>query len=417
MKVAIITVLFPCPSETFVLSQIKGLLDRKVDVQIFAREKVAEFELPEFSDKYNLKKKTIYYGEVLDLVPRSKLLRVFTALKLFLKSSNTTRLTLLKSLNYRRFGKKALSLQSFYITYAFSNIGLEQFDVVHCQFGTLGQIAAVLKEVGIIRGSIITSFHGYDISVYLDKVNNNPYTQLFRCGDQFLPISFFWKQKLIKLGCPEDRIIVHRMGVDMEKFQFQPSSQKEHQDRVKLISVGRMVEKKGMEYGLRAIAEIYPSNKTLLYRIVGDGELFDDLKLLVKQLGIDDAVEFVGWKEPDEIMQLMNDSDIFLAPCVTAKNGDQEGIPMVIMEAMAMGLPVISTYHTGIPELIDNEKTGYLVEERDVNGLASKIKMLISNTSIQREFSKAGRIKVEREYNLNNLNNQLVSLYQKIVTK
>lgn len=383
-------------------------------MRIFARDKAVDFELPEVSDKYNLKKRTTYYGGSLNLTQRSKLFRILTALKLYLKSSITTKRSLLKSLNYKIFGKNALTLQCFYTAYSFSNIGLEDFDVVHCQFGTIGRLAAVLKEVGIIRGSIITSFHGYDLSVYLDKVGKNPYAQLFRCGELFLPISHFWKNKLIKLGCPEDRIIVHRMGVDIEKFQFQPTSQKEDSGRVKLISVGRMVEKKGMEYGIRAMAKIYPSNQTLLYRIVGDGELFDELQSLVKSLGIADAVEFVGWKKPNEIMQLMADSDIFLAPCVTAKNGDQEGIPMVIMEAMALGLPVISTYHTGIPELVEDEQTGCLVAERDVDALAKILKALMSCTKSQDEFAKAGRKKIEQEFNSNVLNDRLLSLYQNV---
>ena len=88
---------------------------------------------------------------------------------------------------------------------------------------------------------------------------------------------------------------------------------------------------------------------------------------------------FLGWKEPEQIVELVASADIFLAPCVTAKNGDQEGIPMVIMEAMALGLPVISTEHTGIPELVEDGKTGYLVSERDVDALASRIETLIEN--------------------------------------
>lgn len=417
MKVAIVTVLFPCPSETFVLSQIKGLLDRSVDVHIFAHGKAADFELSDVPDKYNLLKRTTYYETSTDVIPRSKLIRILTALKLFLKSNAATKYSLLKSLNYKIFGKKALSLQSFYTVYSFSNIGLDDFDVVHCQFGTLGQLAAVLKEVGIIKGSIITSFHGYDLSVYLDKVGKNAYAQLFRCGDLFLPISLFWERKLIKLGCPEDRIIVHRMGVDMGQFLFQPRSQKNDEGIIRLISVGRLVEKKGMEFGIRAFAKLYFANKNLRYTIVGDGELFDYLKSLTEILGVSDVVDFLGWKTPNEIVGLMENSNIFLAPCVTAKNGDQEGIPMVIMEAMALGLPVISTYHTGIPELIENEQTGYLVAERDVDALVRSIEILVSNTKKQIKFSKSGRIKVEQEFNSNVLNDRLLSLYQNVINK
>ena len=226
---------------------------------------------------------------------------------------------LLKSLNYKKFGIKAFSLQYFYDAYAFSNLNLDKFDIVHCHFGTLGKFAVILKEVGIIKGCLITSFHGYDLSVHLSKVGKDSYAQLFKYGDLFLPISDFWKNKLVTLGCPKEKIIVHRMGVDTEKFLFQPRSHIDCSSHVRLISVGRMVEKKGIEFGIRAVAKLNSLHQNLHYKIVGDGELLENLQSLAKDLGIDGIVEFMGWKEPNEIVQLMTESDIFLAPCVTAK--------------------------------------------------------------------------------------------------
>jgi len=169
VKVAIVTVLFPCPSETFILSQIIGLLDRGVDVQIFAREKASGAKLPGELAKYNLAGRITYYSTELASIPRSKLLRILNAIQVFLRSSGALKTALLKSLNFIKLGKKALSLQYFYTTHAFSKFSLERFDIVHCQFGTLGQFGAILKEVGIIKGHLITSFHGYDLSVHLDK--------------------------------------------------------------------------------------------------------------------------------------------------------------------------------------------------------------------------------------------------------
>jgi len=416
MRIAVITVLFPCPSETFVLSQIKGLLERGVDVQIFARDKAESTELSDELAKFNLAERTTYYGTELALIPRSKLLRIFKVFNVFFRSSGAIKTALLKSLNFIKFGKKAFSLQCFYIAHAFSKFGLGHFDIVHCQFGTLGQLGAVLKEVGIIQGHFITSFHGYDLSVYLDMAGKNSYAQLFKCGELFLPISLFWKQKLVELGCPEDKIIVHRMGVDIEQLLFQPRSQKDDKGIVRLISVGRMVEKKGMEFGIRAMAKVYPSHPNLRYTIIGDGELFGYLQSLAERLEVSDAVEFLGWKEPEEIVKLMAGASIFLAPCVTAANGDQEGIPMVIMEAMALGLPVISTFHTGIPELIDNEETGYLVAERDVNALAKSINDLVSNLGSQEKLAIAGRKKVEQAFNSHILNDKLLDIYQKVMS-
>ena len=250
----------------------------------------------------------------------------------------------------------------------------------------------------------------------MDKVKKNPYKQLFRLGVLFLPISYFWENKLIKLGCPKDRIIVHRMGVDVDQLLFQPSPHTTNGEIIKLISVGRMVEKKGIEYGIRAFAKLYSTYKNLRYVIVGDGELLADLQELVEKLGVNHAVDFLGWKAPNEIVVLMKRSNIFLAPCVTASNGDQEGIPMVIMEAMALGLPVISTYHTGIPELVVNEYTGYLVEEKDVDALVKVIEKLVLTKNIQISFSESGRKKVEQEFNLKILNDRILAIYTDVIS-
>ena len=172
-----------------------------------------------------------------------------------------------------------------------------------------------------------------------------------------------------------------------------------------------------MEFGIRAFAKLYHSNQNLRYSIIGDGELCDYLQSLADCMEVSDVVEFLGWKTTNEIVSLMENSNIFLAPCVTASNGDQEGIPMVIMEAMALGLPVISTYHTGIPELVEHEQTGYLVAERDVNALVKSIASLLSSTKTQDNFAKLGRRKVEHEFNSNVLNDQLLSLYENVINK
>ena len=221
MRVAVITVLFPCQSETFVLSQIIGLLDRGVDVQIYAREKSADATLPEGIRKYNLNQRTKYYGTDSVSKPKYKLHRFLNALIIFLKSKKSIKYFLIKSLNYKKFGRRKLSLQDFYNVYAFSKLEIDKFDIVHCQFGTLGKIFSVLKQVGMIKCKLITSFHGYDLSVYLNQAGYHSYSQLFQSGDLFLPISDYWESRLISLGCPMDKILVHRMGVDIKKLHFQ----------------------------------------------------------------------------------------------------------------------------------------------------------------------------------------------------
>jgi colanic acid/amylovoran biosynthesis glycosyltransferase len=113
----------------------------------------------------------------------------------------------------------------------------------------------------------------------------------------------------------------------------------------------------------------------------------------------------------------MKDSDILLAPSVTAEGGDQEGIPVVLMEALAQGLPVISTYHSGIPELVQDGVSGYLVHERDVNVLSERLEHLIKNQELWAKMGRAGRNYIENYYNIDKLNEQLVEIFQKLLNR
>jgi colanic acid/amylovoran biosynthesis glycosyltransferase len=119
------------------------------------------------------------------------------------------------------------------------------------------------------------------------------------------------------------------------------------------------------------------------------------------------------WKQREELVKLLTDADILLAPSVTSQDGDQEGIPVVLMEALAQGLPVVSTYHSGIPELVQDKKSGLLVQERDVNSLVEKLEYLFVHQETWAELGKAGRKHVEEHYEIKKLNDQLVDLYEK----
>lgn len=114
-------------------------------------------------------------------------------------------------------------------------------------------------------------------------------------------------------------------------------------------------------------------------------------------------------------MDLLNSASILLAPSVVSKDGDQEGIPVGLMEAMAVGLPVVSTYHSGIPELVEDNVSGLLIPERDVDALVDKMIYLVEHPEIWAEMGRAGRSVVEDRYNSDHLNDQLVKLYKELV--
>ena len=176
-----------------------------------------------------------------------------------------------------------------------------------------------------------------------------------------------------------------------------------------------MTEKKGVEYGIRAVAEVVQKHQRVEYKIAGDGPLKGELQSLIRKLKVADNVELLGWKSQDEITELLQKSDILLAPSLTSENGSEEGIPGVIMEAFAQGLPVVSTYHAGIPEIVEDGGSGFLVPERNVSALTEKLEILVEQPVLCVSMGSRGRRFVETHYNIDTLNDRLVSIYDQLV--
>jgi colanic acid/amylovoran biosynthesis glycosyltransferase len=169
------------------------------------------------------------------------------------------------------------------------------------------------------------------------------------------------------------------------------------------------VEKKGIEFAIRAIAAVARTGRRLRYDVIGDGPLRSRLQRIVAELGITDIVIIHGSKKKSEVIAMLDCAHVLLAPSVTAEDGDREGIPVAIMEAMAAGLPVISTRHSGIPELVRDGVSGYLVEERDVESLASKIADIVDHPEAWVELGWAGRGIIEHDFNIDLLNDNLAA--------
>lgn len=410
MKVAFIVGQFPALSETFILSQITGLLDRGHEVSIYAVSSSSSPRTHSDVEKYGLLNRT-YYGVPM---PRNQNLCVLKGFQLLIKACLHDPRTLLLFPSLIKHGKQAVSLKLLYFSIPLLGKQLS-FDIIHCHFGANGLRAALLRKIGIFQGKLITTFHGSDITTTLQRKGDRFYNQLFSTADLLLPVSERWKQKLAELGCDQKKIIVHRMGIDCKTFSYIPR-QPQPDGQTHLITVARLVEKKGIEYGIRAVAKLSQVNQNIKYNIVGDGPLRENLLQLIQELDVGEIVKLLGWKQQEEVVETLNSANILLAPSVTSKDGDQEGIPVSMMEAMAMGLPVVSTQHSGIPELVQNGISGFLVPERDVDGLAEKLSYLIEHPEVWPIMGRAGRTHVEEYYNNDKLGDRLVEIYHGLLT-
>lgn len=404
MKVGFFLLKFPLSSETFVLNQITAFIDMGFEVEIVALQKGDTQNTHAAWTKYNLAARTRWLQDE----PQGKVAKLRHRASQTLRGIH--RKNTWQALNLKRYGAESRNL----ILSAICGQVVTPLhaDVFIAHFGLAGVTAAKLRELGVIRGKIATIFHGIDISSR-DVLNHYTpeYQQLFRRGDLMLPISDLWAGRLQKMGCPREKIAVSRMGVDMTRFSPRPV--KAPATPLEIISVARLTEKKGLHVAIEACRQLKEQGVAFRYRILGIGPWERRLRTLIEQYQLEDVVEMPGFKPSHEVKAILDDADVFLLPSVTGADGDMEGIPVALMEAMAVGIPVVSTLHSGIPELVEADKSGWLVPENDARALAQRLAAFSQlDTDELAPVIKRAREKVEHDFNQQVINRELASLLQ-----
>jgi len=408
MRVAYVVGGFPVISETFVVNQIAGMVARGCNVDIFATSEGTTTRLPEAVARHKLMER----AHRLD-APRNFLFRLYRVATLLLLYGWRAPGAVIRSINVVRYGRTAATLGLLYSVLMLIRLGMRQYDVIHAQFGTYGPLALRLVETVALKSEIVTSFRGYDATKYL-KANAHAYDALFRKGRLFLPVSQALANRIVEAGCDPAKVHVHHSGIECSRFRYLARNRL-IDEATRVVMIGRLVEKKGIGYGLQAIARVIAAGRALSCTIIGAGPLREDLEHLIRELGIDAHVKMVGSKSHDEVLQEMDQSHILIAPSVMAADGDEEGIPNTLKEAMAMGLPVISTVHAGIPELVEDGVSGFLVPEHNVEALAERLRHLVDHPEIWAAMGRAGRQKIEAEFDMDKLNDELLVLYQDVL--
>jgi colanic acid/amylovoran biosynthesis glycosyltransferase len=200
------------------------------------------------------------------------------------------------------------------------------------------------------------------------------------------------------------------MGLDLGAFAFRERSAPED-GGVRILSVGRLVEKKGFEYSIRAVAQVRARHRGVRYGIVGDGPRRPHLEELVTSLGLEGTVRFYGAAGREFVRRRLDEAHIFVAPSVTAANGDVEGQGLVLQEAQACGIPVLATKHDGLPEGMLPGQSGFLVPERNAPDMAARLEYMLERADLWAEWGRAGRRHVKEHYDIRLLSRQLEGLY------
>ena len=285
--------------------------------------------------------------------------------------------------------------------------------LVHAHFATDGLVALGLAErLGI---PLVTSLRGYDItrsraalltSGRLSWMRYGLFRQrLIRRGDLFLAVSDALRRAAIDQGFPPERTLTHYNGVDTARFR--PDGPR---DPATILHVGRLVEKKGTALLLKALAGM-SGRPAFRLDVVGEGPLMAPLKRLAQELGIADRVQFLGARQHDCVVSLMRRATLLAAPSMTARDGDSEGLPNVVVEALATGLPVVASSHGGIAEAVDDGVTGFLVGEGMVEPLGQRIADLLASTELRQGMGAAARALACARFDLANQMARLESYY------
>lgn len=283
---------------------------------------------------------------------------------------------------------------------------LGRYDAILAHFGTSGVAAMTLRRQGYLQGPIATIFHGFDMSVTATVARLLPhYRQLFRETEALLPISRAWAERLEAWGADPAKIAVLHMGVDLP--QLSVDCDRPLASPLRVIQVGRQVEKKGGRYAIEGVSRC-PSPVTL--DMIGGGDLEPDLRAMAEAIGSANPIRFRGAMTHEDVLASLDCADVFLLPSVTAENGDMEGIPVALMEAMLHGCIVLSTQHSGIPELVEDGVSGVLVPERSADAIAQALDAIARGAYDLPCMRRNAIATVDSQFSNVRLNAQLVAL-------
>lgn len=278
-------------------------------------------------------------------------------------------------------------------------------DVVLAEYGTTGSdMAPICAHLNI---PLIVHFHGFDASRYdiLERFKTG-YERMFRVAKKIVVVSHAMAKALEQQGCPKEKMVLNTYGPHPDYANLTVDYQSNY-----LIAVGRHTYKKAPYLTILAFQKVLEKLPNLKLKMIGDGELFDVSKNLIKSLGLEEHILLLGGLERQQIIGHLQTAFLYVQHSLVAHNGDSEGTPVGIIEAMAAGLPVVSTRHAGIPDVVIENETGFLVDENDIDAMSEYMLQLSQNRELAKAMGQKGKVRIKSNYTLDkhleNLNHML----------
>lgn len=395
--IAYLLKMYPRFSETFVLAELLELERQGVRLHIFSLKKPDDGVF--HADVARLRARVTYLPEsvLLDL-------RAYAAphRELFARDPRRYAGALATAVAQRRRTAVKHFLRAGFIAPHLQRHGITH---VHAHFASAP--AAVALHLHRLTGASY-SFTAHAKDIYIDGTDNEALRAKLRAARFVVTVSDFNRRHLSGLAGSGGIVRIYN-GLDLDRFA--PNGV--HRDDPPLVlAVGRLIEKKGLADLVRACALLRGRGCSFRCTIVGKGPLEAELRALVRALGVEDVVELAGPQPREQLLELYRRASVFAAPCIVGSDGNRDGLPTVLVEAMALGVPVVSTDVTGIPELVEDGRTGLLVPQRAPEALADAIGRLLDDRPGAARLAAAARTRVERDFDLHVNVAQLRSLLE-----
>ena len=285
--------------------------------------------------------------------------------------------------------------------------------LLHIYFGHIG--VHLLPLIRAWTNPSIVSFHGADVMVDMNKPAYREATlQMLDAVSLILVRSESLRRALVDLGSDPEKIEIQRTGIPLEEFPFRERAVAKNGEW-RVVQAGRLIEKKGLPVTLRAFSAFLKQHPNATLTIAGEGPLLPDLQKFARELGIAHRVSFTGFVSQEQLREIYYRSHIFLHPSQTGRDGNQEGIPNSMLEAMATGLPVFATDHGGIPEAIENGVSGVLVPERNDEALARALLNAAQDPGLLSRIAHAGAEAVRQNFDSAAQVQRLEDIYLRMV--
>ena len=268
-----------------------------------------------------------------------------------------------------------------------------KIDVVLAEYGYTAQLNLEMIKSNSIP--LIVHFHGFDASVYAEVKKHDNYKDIFTYAKYIVVVSKKMRQMILDLGCPENKIILNTYGPQPEFQNIKPKFTEKS-----FIGIGRFVEKKAPYYTILAFEKILNNHPDALLYLAGDGPLKSTCENIVRHLGIEKNVIFLGVVSPEIYREYLKKVRGFVQHSIRAKNGDMEGCPLAVLEASVAGLPIISTNHAGIPDVIIHNKTGLLCEEHETNKMSQNMNILLEDIELAQKMGEAGKAEILNNFSI-----------------